>query len=261
MDPYLEDRNVWSGFHHSLADEIKGELNARIGPKYYADVNVHTVFEDVTIALPPARFPDVGVLERYRVLRETQASAIGISPAPLQRIVVVPEPIKLRRVEVRGTENGELVTAIEILSPYNKRHGKGLDDYRAKRQEILFSDVHLVEIDLLRGGERPGSEVNDPPLDTDYLLIVNRFHGSGAPRVSEMWPLALNERLPVLPIPLLRPDPDAPLDLNITLAAIYQRSGYDWRIDYGAPVPPPELRPAMAEWLKQNLPQVGKGAR
>jgi len=50
MDPYLEDSHIWPGFHHSLAEEIRAQLNARIGPKYYADVNVRTVFfEGVTM--------------------------------------------------------------------------------------------------------------------------------------------------------------------------------------------------------------------
>ncbi|MBI4788179.1 MAG: DUF4058 family protein [Chloroflexi bacterium] len=46
MDPYLEGSDYWPGFHHALAEEIRGRLNARIGPKYYAEVNVLTVFED-----------------------------------------------------------------------------------------------------------------------------------------------------------------------------------------------------------------------
>lgn len=43
MNPYLEDPNLWPGFHHLLADEIVAQLNAHIGPKYFADVEVRTV--------------------------------------------------------------------------------------------------------------------------------------------------------------------------------------------------------------------------
>ena len=53
----------------------------------------------------------------------------------------------------------QLVTAIEILSPFNKRAGEGIDDYRRKRTCLLRSSVHLIEIDLLRRGERPGREL------------------------------------------------------------------------------------------------------
>jgi hypothetical protein len=47
-----------------------------------------------------------------------------------------------------------LVTAIEVLSPTNKAQGEhGRDLYIRKQQEILGGKVHLVEIDLLRGGQ------------------------------------------------------------------------------------------------------------
>lgn len=68
-------------------------------------------------------------------------------------------------------------------------------------------------------------------------------------RTSEIWPVALNEPLPTLPVPLLYPDPDVPLDLGVTINNVYTRAAYDRRIDYTRPVPPPELRPAMAAWL------------
>src|SRR5690242_17207551 len=64
--------------------------------------------------------------------------------------------LQLYRVEIRMTGDEELVTVIEILSPANKRIGH--EDFREcqrKRIALLRSSVHLVEIDLLRGGERP----------------------------------------------------------------------------------------------------------
>ena len=47
--------------------------------------------------------------------------------------------------------------------------------------------------------------------------------------------------LPILPIPLLPPDPNVPLDLGQALATIYDRSGYDLRIDYTQRPPAPAL--------------------
>lgn len=261
MDPYLEDPGIWPGFHHSLAEELKGSLNTHIGPKYYADVELHTVFEELSIAVPRRTiYPDVGVYEQAPA--EPAAGPVAtasatISEAPIKREVVAGQT-KLRAVRIYLTETDELVTSIEILSPYNKRAGDGLAEYRRKRSEILRSIVHLVEIDLLRGGTRPGREVNDPPLDTDYVLLVNRSRPESNVRISEIWPAALNQPLPGLPIPLLPPDPDTALDLNAAIEAIYGRAGYAWRIDYDQPVPPPDLRPAMATWLKEQLPEVAE---
>jgi hypothetical protein len=61
--------------------------------------------------------------------------------------------------------------------------------------------------------------------------------------------VALNQPLPRLPVPLLDVDPDVILDLGRAIAVIYERAAYARRIDYGQPVPPPNLRPDMAAWL------------
>jgi Protein of unknown function (DUF4058) len=89
------------------------------------------------------------------------------------------------------------------------------------------------------------------------VLLVNRYREAGVARISEIWPVALNEALPLLPVPLLPPDSDAPLDLKAAIDAAYTRAGYDWRLNYCRPVPPPELRPAMRDWVSQNLAEVG----
>jgi hypothetical protein len=153
---------------------------------------------------------------------------------------------RLRAVRIFTTSTSQLVTSLEILSPYNKRASEGLSQYRDKRHRILNSRVHLIELDLLRGGARPGSEVADEPVEAEYILLVNR---AGGQRVSEIWPVALNEQLPILPVPLVSPDPDVPLDLNAAIHAVYADSRYDTRIDYRRPIPPPPLRSAMAEWF------------
>ncbi len=116
----------------------------------------------------------------------------------------------------------------------------------------------MIEIDLLRGGDHPGPELNDPPLEADYMLLVNRFRVAGAARFSEIWPVNLNEPLPLLPVPLLPEDSDVPLDMKTAIDAVYMRAGYDWRINYRRPVSPPELRPAMRDWLNQNLQETQK---
>ena len=62
-------------------------------------------------------------------------------------------PLRLFTVEVLEAGELELVTAIEILSPVNKRPGREAhDEYLRKRRELLRSAAHLIEIDLLRGG-------------------------------------------------------------------------------------------------------------
>lgn len=259
MDPYLEARHIWPGFHNFLAVEIVIQLNPNLGPKYYADIEVRTVVEDIAIAATRSIHPDAAVLERTNLETRSHAEPItakvAIPAAPVQRTIQVASQTKLRAVQIYTTDVDQLVTSIEILSPFNKRPGKGIEDYRHKRSQLLQSTVHLIEIDLLRGGERPGPEVNEPPLEADYILLVNRAAADDI-RLSEIWPVALNEPLPLLPVPLLSPDPDVPLDLKAAFQSIYARAGYDWRINYKHPIPLPELRAEMAAWLRQRLPEV-----
>lgn len=253
MNPYLEAPDFWRGFHHHLSDEIVATLNATIGSKYFADVEVRTVFEENGVRISPSDiYPDAAVLEDISLPSlATTTTQIAVPVAPIQRTATISGPHKLRSVEVRETESGRLVTVIEILSPFNKR-GRGLEEYREKRWRILASDLHLVELDFLRAGQRVAWEAIDPPIECDYLLLVNRgFQGSE--RRSGIWPIALNEKLPLCPIPLLPPDADAVVDLNDIMHQVNNRAAYARRIDYTQPVPPPALRPPMAEWLAEHL--------
>ena len=160
MDPYLEAPEIWRGFHHLLADEIIAQLNEKLSPRYYADVEVRTVLEEVGVATTKTVYPDAAILETVQAT-SSSATAVAIPAAPIQRLAMLPEEHKLRTVQVRETATDTLVTAIEILSPVNKR-GDGLHLYRAKRKSLLRTDVHVIELDVLRGGERPGWEVKEP---------------------------------------------------------------------------------------------------
>ncbi len=173
------------------------------------------------------------LVERYYADVEVQAALEEIS-------------IALRTVQIRTLSADELVTSIEILSPINKR-GKGAEAYRRKRHRLLRTEIHLVELDLLRGGQRSAWEAATPPLEADYLCTVNRAV-YGKDRVSEIWPISLNEPLPTLPIPLLPPDADAHLDLGAVVQQVAKRAAYARRLTYQTPIPPPKLRPAMQRW-------------
>jgi len=170
-------------------------------------------------------------------------------PAPEVSRIPLELPIRLHRVEVRTVREEMLVTAIEILSPGNKRPGhEAYEEYQRKRRSLLSSSVHLVEIDLLRGGLRPPLE--EPVAPAPYYVVLSRLERR--PWV-EVWPLSLQQALPPIPVPLLAPDPDAVLDLDAVVASVYERGGYEDRIDYEEPVPPPPLSPSETEWVERLL--------
>ncbi len=67
--------------------------------------------------------------------------------------LAVEKPVQERYLEIREIATGRVITVIELLSPKNKQAGIGRDTYLQKRQHIMMSQTHLVEIDLLRAGE------------------------------------------------------------------------------------------------------------
>jgi len=234
MDPYIEGSEVWRDFHSDLAGEIRARLNALLRPKYYAYSEVTMTYDAVEIGVPRRHQgrPDVGVFTGPEA-QGSSPTAAAIAPAPAENRVPVRVPLKLFTVEIRAAGDRTLVTSIEILSPVNKRRGhEAFDAYRRKREALLDSEVHLIEIDLLRGGERP--PLIDPVQPAPYYMTVSRVERR--PVVS-VWPIQLRDPLPVLPVPLLPPDPDAPLDLGAVVASVYERGAYDLQLDYTQPLP------------------------
>src|SRR5262249_49705077 len=141
---------------------------------------------------------DVSLARGTGTLPSQTATAILEAPAYGR----LPDSVDVERhafLEVRDRQSRELVTVLELLSPANKYQRPDRETYLAKRRHFLASPVHLVEIDLLRGG--PRMPIEDLP-DCDYCVMVSR--SQERPRVG-LWPIRLRERLPVIPIPLRPP--------------------------------------------------------
>lgn len=251
MDPYLEDPAHWPDFHARLAIAMSDQIQPLIGPHYSAVIVPYTVTE--TIAITPNRFvPDLGVVEREPPM-SPRVGSTTIAAAPLTGTIAMEIPTRYHQLEIRTAGNDTLVTAVEVLSPVNKRPGAdAADAYERKRHEIFQSNVHLMEIDLLRGGRRP--EIVQPLPPDPYFIFLSRAERRP---VIEIWPVRLEESIPIVPIPLRYPDEDVPLDLNAALALIYRSARYDFRIDYRQPPPPPELAPAEAAWMEALLRERG----
>src|SRR5947199_4656650 len=103
-----------------------------------------------------------------------------------------------------------LVTCIEVLSPSNKRPGtEGWQVYERKRQALLLGKANFIEIDLLRGGHK--FPMLTPWPDSPYTLLVCRAFNAPYCRA---WRAHFQRPLPVIPVPLLYPEPDLQLDLQ-----------------------------------------------
>lgn len=225
MDPYLEGKE-WHSFHIELSASITHHLIPKLRPKYYARTIPRFISATLEIGIKKREVhPDVGV-----VLRETSPAWVegqtAVAPEPVQLVTAVPTEIPHYVVEVVDRENQELVTSIEVLSPANKR-GKGYSDYLEKRDRILQSRVHLIEIDWLRHGRR--IPMIDPLPDAPYFVFLGRVETRP---IIDVWPIQITSRLPTVPVPLLAGDEDVLLDLQAVFTAVYDILDYGSILDY-----------------------------
>jgi hypothetical protein len=251
MDPYLEASSIWPDVHASLITAIRDQIQAELNPRYTAIITPYVAFDSIEITPIRMAVPDVAIIERDPP--SIPSGNVAIAPAPLAGTAIMDIPTRYARLEIRTVDDEALVTAIELLSPANKRPGaEGADAYEHERREFFRSEAHLLEIDLLRGGRRP--RLATPLPDNPYFIFLSR--AERRPHV-EIWPLRLSEPIPVVPVPLLRPDPDVPLDLTATLRHVYRNARYERRIDYRKTPPLPELSAEDGAWLDAQLRSQG----
>lgn len=255
MDPYLEGE-MWQEFHERLAHQISVQLMPGLAPKYVALLAKRYVLDRPALgitSLPEKRtvYPDVHVVHP-----PGSSGSPGLMTADASEVTaVVPshmaEEVPILSVEVRDIAERRLVTLIEILSPANKR-SNGFQEYAERRLELMNAEVHLLEIDLLRGGARI-ELARDLPAG-DYFVLLSRWQRRP---FTQVWAVDLRQKLPTVPVPLLPPDPDVLLDVQAAIDACFALVPYERLLDYTSPPPGPPLNPEAGEWAAQQLQRAG----
>jgi hypothetical protein len=198
------------------------------------------------------------------IRRSKRPAAGGTAVAELTEPLIVEAPgpeIHESYVEILDLTSGQkVVTVIEVLSPTNKFPGPGRDLYLAKQRQVMYSEAHLMEIDLLRVGPHvlavPEWLVRGHTM-YDYLTCVSR---AVAPRISfELYAQRLREPLPRIGVPLAGNDADVPLDLQAAIVQTYEAGAYDERVNYSRPCEPP-LRPEDQAWANELIARHVRGA-
>ena len=246
MNPYLEHADAWHDFHSRFLPLAAILLTPQVRPRYIVKIDeqayVHENFEQTRSLLGR---PDVGISLQNRNIAARATSALLTPPAIVELLTTV-DIERNTFIEILDRESRNVVTVIELLSPTNKASGPNRQQYLTKRGQILTSQTHFVEIDLLRGGQ-PMPVLDRPPCD--YSILVHR--AEEWPRAG-FWPIYLGDRLPAIPIPLQAGDDEAQLDLQAIVHRIYDEAAYE---DYlYESRPEPALTPNQAEWAKAFLP-------
>lgn len=224
MDPFLEHPSLWPGVHNALIAHLQAVLGPALRPSWFVCLQERTV----------------------------EPSAPQAAPCPIVEVEVpVSDQVRETWLEVRPAGGGEVVTVLEILSPTNKRPGRGRRVYEAKRRLVLDTATSLIEIDLLRNGEP--MPLRGPHLETDYRVLISR--GDRRPR-ADLLPFSVQDPIPTFELPL-RPGERGPVvDLRAALDSVYGNGSFDLRLDYRQePVPP--LAGDTATWADALLRAAG----
>lgn len=248
MDPYLE--TDWRDVHTSLMTYIRDQIQDQLPDDLVARIegSVAVDYEDNSRRIAP----DVRVVENY------EDAALGYQTAS----VAVAEPLLVlevanqiaRHVQILEVSSGDrVVTAIEVLSPTNKRTNAGREDYRIKQQDYFDASVNLVEIDLLRGGEYVlAAALKKIPRSKRRLYMMS----VQTRMTTKLFGATLREPLPTIPIPLRPTDRDVALNIQQLIDLVYERGRYaklSYQLD-------PEL-PFSAEdatWVDDLLRSQGR---
>ncbi len=239
MDPYLEQPNLWPQVHNRLIVAIADELTPQIAPHYRVSIEerIYTSTEqDLRVGIA-----DIAIRDRTPKLVNINTTKSALAD-PVKVHVPLPIEIKERFLQVRVSQTGEVVCVIEILSPANKRGGKGRSTYERKRQQILGSQTSLVEIDLLKQGQ-PMPLIEE--TDSRYRVLVSR--GYSRPE-ADLYPFRLQDPIPTFPVPLRKREAEPLVDLQRLLDEVYDRARFDLAIDYSL-VPSGILSKEEREWV------------
>jgi hypothetical protein len=253
MDPYLEDPAFWPDFHWRFTTYWCDYLADRLPEPYEARLNERVNLVAMSPEMIKLIYPDVAVSERPAAASKSSKRArSGDSETMLLEPVTIPhqmfEEVREARIEILHRSTHSLITVLELLSPWNKT-GDGFLEYVAKRRAVLQQKVHLVELDLLVGGQR--LPLSRPLPAGDYYALVSR---------SESWPdcdvyhWTVRQPFPAIPIPLRAPDPDLVIDVGAVFAIAYERGRYARSLKYGEKAPAP-LGAKDAAWAQK----AGKG--
>jgi len=261
MNPWLE--SYWGDVHTSLTTYARDVIQKQLPADLHARVEEYLSVDE----------PNCEPRERHRRISPDVHIAVSAEPmsfAPSSGAIAVEldnavnEPIRIRRIHEPDTlryieildlkANRRVVTAIEFLSPANKTMA-GRRQYIQKQNELIYGDVSLVEIDLLREGTWVMATCEDlypGKLRKPYRICVTRREST---EESEVYRASYRCSLPEVRIPLRKDESDILLPLQTLLNLAYENGRYGNEIDYSKP---PEIALAAEDtdwiqaWLKQQ---------
>lgn len=251
MDPFLEAPSQWSEFHARFIYELAADLGDNVGDDYGVHIEKRIYLVEDNLWRDSRGFqaiPDI-MIERQRLPAADNAG---------RTISIISEPTYLERfeamevhewfIEIRELRSRDVVTVIELVSPFNKAAGtRGADDFKTKRSAVMASRTHWIEIDLIRNGARLAEVENK----SDYYALLKRSPQSQGQFAA--WFFNLRDKMPTIAVPLHPTHDDIALDLQTVFDRTYKRAHYARHLDYSVDIPTPRLSVPDLHWVREQL--------
>ena len=254
MDPYLENPDLWRELHNRLIVAIAIAISPPLRPKYRVAIEKRAYLSDGEDSVDVV-IPDVSMVSQKSIAAQRSSTISTMTIAAVSESVTVtlpsPEEIRESYLEIREVETGCVVTAIELLSPTNKRGGEGRRVYKNKRRKVLATLTHLVEIDLLRSGQP--MPIQGEITQTDYRILVSRRERRPQ---AQLYAFSVRQKIPEFLLPLQSEDNEPIIDLQHLLNQVYDQAGFDLAIDYSQK-PIPSLKSKDRNWAEELLRDRG----
>ncbi len=251
MNPYLENPDLWPEVHHLLISLLAETLNPQLLPIYRVAIEkrVYQLSSEDALLIG---IPDVAIAAAKPSAPRSDPVTLA-TPTTQPVAVMLPMPIEVQEgyLEVREVATQTVVTVIEVLSPANKRPGRGREAYLQKRDLVLGSHTHLVELDLLRSGV--AMPMAGAGAASDYRIVVSRQERRPH---AELYPFGLTDPIPPFAVPLKPESVEPVVEIDRLLQTVIDRAGLSVVLDYQSD-PTPALSPDAQAWLQEVLEKAG----
>jgi Protein of unknown function (DUF4058) len=235
MNPYLQHPGCWEDFHDTFVADIRFEIESIVPEGYTCALRERQRTLGGDDEAMRVYIPDVAVNQNVAtsrltppVNRPSNLGGVATLDETDHQTLSWMEGLELREnyLDILRLPDMELVTTVEVMSPSNK-FGAGWGEFQLKRESLLHSGVHFVEIDLYLGGT--GSQAIDGKHQNDYSALT--FY-AGENRQLKWYSWDIAQPLPRIAIPLRSPDKDILLDIAKVFDATFGRARFDRKIRY-----------------------------
>jgi hypothetical protein len=251
IDPYVEAQGYWPDFRVRFITYWRDALADRLPDAYEVRMDERVNLVDLATDRVKRVEPDLAIAHEESSSRRAPAHSGVATLEPVTIPLVIEEEQRETYVEILHRPDRTLVAVLELLSLTTKQEpGRRL--YLTRRNALLHQNIHLVELDFLLGGQRLPLEKPNPP--GRFFILIARAELRPDCQVYR-W--SVQDPLPAIPIPLVKPDPDLIIDLAAVYSTAFERGRYSRSIDYGAALSA-NLTEVEGNWIQERVQAKAK---